>query len=147
MRILCAFVRPSLVGRWSVCPEASPKSRHRRGSTNIPFHLQLNMFFDKLPVPSHFTVLDKFGASVLIYLLICSVASMESKARKREYSIQVKQEWCKGCTICVEFCPEEVLAMDGNKVKVVNPQACKGCTLCELMCPDFAITVVRNGGK
>jgi len=59
----------------------------------------------------------------------------------------VKKEWCKGCAICVEFCPEGVLAMDGNKVKVVNLKACSGCTLCELMCPDFAVTVDKSGGE
>jgi 2-oxoglutarate ferredoxin oxidoreductase subunit delta len=61
---------------------------------------------------------------------------------KKKYSIEVREEWCKGCAICVEFCPEGVLEMDGSVVKVANRDACKGCNMCELMCPDFAISVV-----
>jgi 2-oxoglutarate ferredoxin oxidoreductase subunit delta len=60
---------------------------------------------------------------------------------RKTYLIQVREEWCKGCAICVEFCPEEVLVMDGSVVRVLNPDACKGCNMCELMCPDFAISV------
>lgn len=72
---------------------------------------------------------------------------MEKETKKREFSIQVKDGWCQGCAICVEFCPDGVLVMDGSKVKVANPKACRGCTLCELMCPDFAITVTKSGGE
>ncbi|KPJ50893.1 hypothetical protein AMJ40_01475 [candidate division TA06 bacterium DG_26] len=64
--------------------------------------------------------------------------------KKSRFLIRVRDEWCKGCAICVEFCPENVLVMDGNKVKVLNPEACKGCALCELMCPDFAIAVTKK---
>jgi 2-oxoglutarate ferredoxin oxidoreductase subunit delta len=58
-----------------------------------------------------------------------------------EIIIQIKEDWCKGCMICVEFCPEGVLAMENGKAKVVNLQACTACGLCELRCPDFAIVV------
>lgn len=72
---------------------------------------------------------------------------MKEEIKKNKFSILIKEEWCKGCAICVEFCPEKVLAMDGNKVKIVDLGACKGCTICELMCPDFAISVVRSDRK
>ena len=60
---------------------------------------------------------------------------------QNKIEVNIKEEWCKGCTICVEFCPHDVLAMDGAVAKVVNPEACTACMLCELYCPDFAITV------
>jgi 2-oxoglutarate ferredoxin oxidoreductase subunit delta len=72
---------------------------------------------------------------------------MEKKTKKKRYAIEVKKGWCKGCAICVEFCPEGVLAMEGNKVSVVDLDACRGCALCELMCPDFAIVVTEDSGK
>lgn len=60
--------------------------------------------------------------------------------RKRKKKIVVRREWCKGCRICVEFCPEDVLGLDlEDKIVVLNEEACTSCRLCELRCPDFAI--------
>jgi len=62
--------------------------------------------------------------------------------------IEIKQEWCKGCYICVELCPREVLERDEtafvrgfHPVVVVRPEDCSLCRLCELLCPDLAIAV------
>lgn len=55
--------------------------------------------------------------------------------------IAINRKWCKGCEICVEFCPKKTLAMDGDKAVVVALGACSRCMLCELRCPDFAISV------
>ena len=57
--------------------------------------------------------------------------------------IEINEKWCKGCDICVDFCPTDVLAMNGPVVEVVNLEACTGCGLCEIRCPDFAITVTK----
>ena len=61
-----------------------------------------------------------------------------------EIILTIKESWCKGCAICVEFCPQHVLAMENGKAKVVHLEACTACGLCELRCPDFAITVDRK---
>jgi 2-oxoglutarate ferredoxin oxidoreductase subunit delta len=54
--------------------------------------------------------------------------------------IEIRMDWCKGCGICVAFCPKEVLAMDENEKAVVErPDECDKCGLCELRCPDMAI--------
>lgn len=58
--------------------------------------------------------------------------------------ITIKKEWCKGCAICVEYCPHDVLAMNGAYPEVVNLEACTACQLCDVHCPDFAITVTKN---
>ncbi|MEA1922432.1 MAG: 4Fe-4S binding protein [Pseudomonadota bacterium] len=56
--------------------------------------------------------------------------------------ITIFSDWCKGCGICVAFCPKEVLSMDENRrVFVKNPEKCIACHMCELRCPDFAINV------
>ena len=58
--------------------------------------------------------------------------------------ISIKMERCKGCGICVAFCPKAVLAVDElGKVQVVQGDACIGCGQCELRCPDYAIFVDR----
>ena len=63
---------------------------------------------------------------------------------KTEISLDVKTEWCKGCGICVEFCPANVLELKDGKVNIKNLDACIQCGQCELRCPDFAIYL---GGK
>lgn len=54
---------------------------------------------------------------------------------------QINKKWCKGCGICVAFCPKQVLAIQDEKVAVVNEDACIKCKLCEMRCPDFAIFI------
>jgi 2-oxoglutarate ferredoxin oxidoreductase subunit delta len=62
---------------------------------------------------------------------------MEKKLAK----IEIIEKYCKGCHICVEFCPTKVLEMQGFVVAVKNLEACIKCMQCELRCPDFAIKV------
>ncbi len=62
---------------------------------------------------------------------------------KKDILITVVPGHCKGnlCNICVNYCPEKVLAMGFSSVEVVNVDACTKCMLCEIRCPDFAIFV------
>jgi 2-oxoglutarate ferredoxin oxidoreductase subunit delta len=63
---------------------------------------------------------------------------MNDNAKK--YIHIVRERYCKGCGICVAFCPKKVLALRG-KVVVEHPELCIGCSMCELRCPDYAIEV------
>ncbi|NVL93110.1 MAG: 4Fe-4S binding protein, partial [Desulfobacterales bacterium] len=46
------------------------------------------------------------------------------------------------CGICVEFCPEDALAMDEmEKAGLIHPKKCNSCGMCELRCPELAIEV------
>ena len=65
----------------------------------------------------------------------------EQSPAKKPAVIEVNIDWCKGCEICVAFCPKGVLEMEGGKCTVARPEDCSRCMLCELRCPDFAITV------
>jgi 2-oxoglutarate ferredoxin oxidoreductase subunit delta len=57
----------------------------------------------------------------------------------------INRDWCKGCGICVHFCPRKVLELDAfDKVVAVRPQDCVCCKLCELRCPDLAIEVMTE---
>ena len=57
------------------------------------------------------------------------------------------RQFCKGCRICVEFCPTQTLDLDDRlKVKVAHPDRCIGCRMCEYRCPDLAI-YVRKAAK
>ncbi len=68
-------------------------------------------------------------------------------AQTMRHRLEIEPAWCKGCNICVRFCPERCLALDGAlKVVVTDSTACTGCRLCEMLCPDFAIAVVAEEG-
>ena len=63
--------------------------------------------------------------------------------------IEIKDDWCKGCNICIDRCPVDALEESErlNKKGVRPPQLkrennCNYCRLCELLCPDLAITVI-----
>ncbi len=57
----------------------------------------------------------------------------------------INRDWCKGCSICVHFCPKKVLELDSQeKVVAVRPEDCICCKLCELRCPDLAIEVLTT---
>ena len=68
---------------------------------------------------------------------------MGGKAKLFEHVI--REHWCKGCNICVAFCPKNVLVLSGGKVSAEKPGDCIGCRLCEMRCPDFAIEVNEKG--
>ena len=57
--------------------------------------------------------------------------------------VVVNERYCKGCHICVEFCPTSVFEMQDFTAVVKNPEACIACMQCELRCPDFAVTVTQ----
>jgi 2-oxoglutarate ferredoxin oxidoreductase subunit delta len=57
-------------------------------------------------------------------------------------------ERCKGCSFCIEFCPEQVLvespAMNAKgyhypMVAEGKEGACVNCAFCKLVCPEFAV--------
>jgi 2-oxoglutarate ferredoxin oxidoreductase subunit delta len=63
-----------------------------------------------------------------------------SKAKLKEH--RINRDWCKGCGICVAFCPKTVLELDAqDKAVAVRLEDCIACRLCELRCPDLAIEV------
>ena len=64
----------------------------------------------------------------------------------------VSEDRCKGCGLCVGFCPQEILQMAQGRfnvkghhpVEVTDPDACTGCTMCATICPDVVFTVYRR---
>ena len=61
-------------------------------------------------------------------------------------ALAINKKFCKGCGICVAFCPKQVLALDElGKVHVVKGDDCIACGQCELRCPDYAIFVDKAG--
>ncbi|MCR5781060.1 MAG: 4Fe-4S binding protein [Bacteroidaceae bacterium] len=71
---------------------------------------------------------------------------------KMKGAIVVNTERCKGCSLCVEACPLDLIKLADKKVNLrgyryveqVNQDACTGCTSCAIVCPDGCITVYRK---
>ena len=65
--------------------------------------------------------------------------------------IEVNETFCKGCGLCVNFCPVKIIELDAAKLtpKGYHPatctasEKCTGCASCAMMCPDVAIKVWR----
>jgi len=73
---------------------------------------------------------------------------VEQLSEANQISIRIYRHYCKGCDICAEVCPKDVLRMEsvsdrweGSMVEIVDIEACNACMLCEYQCPDFAIEV------
>jgi 2-oxoglutarate ferredoxin oxidoreductase subunit delta len=69
---------------------------------------------------------------------------------KVQGAVIVDKEACKGCGVCVEACPEGVLALNREVNSrgyyysyMAKPELCIGCSNCGIVCPDTCITVYR----
>lgn len=65
--------------------------------------------------------------------------------------IEVNELYCKGCELCVEACPQNVLALNDERLtpKGYHPaylkaDGCTGCAICSIVCPEAALTVYRE---
>jgi 2-oxoglutarate ferredoxin oxidoreductase subunit delta len=65
--------------------------------------------------------------------------------RKKE--LKINQAWCKGCGICVAFCPKDALELVNGKAQLKENHQCIMCGLCELRCPDYAIYIDDDKGN
>jgi len=62
--------------------------------------------------------------------------------------VRVFTNWCKGCGLCIAFCPQQVFEANGEgRAKVAHPDQCTACDWCRLHCPDLAITVAHINGE
>ena len=65
--------------------------------------------------------------------------------------ITIDGELCKGCQICISFCPKDSISQsDKLNASGYSPasfngnETCTGCTKCAVVCPEVAIEVYRG---
>ena len=60
-------------------------------------------------------------------------------------TVHIRIERCKGCELCIEYCPTNVLALSagfnahGYHYPTVARDNCISCQACFTICPEFAI--------
>ena len=65
--------------------------------------------------------------------------------------IVIDDRFCKGCGICIRFCPKHSLEISKEVNSrgyympyVVDASVCSDCRQCQMLCPDFAIFIVKD---
>ncbi|MQY65506.1 MAG: 4Fe-4S dicluster domain-containing protein [Clostridia bacterium] len=65
--------------------------------------------------------------------------------------IIINIEQCKGCKLCVIFCPKQLIKLSEklnpagyHPAEFIDNGQCNSCGLCYQMCPDVAIEVWRD---
>jgi len=75
----------------------------------------------------------------------------ESEPDNKKFKISILKNRCKGCFVCIVFCPRKILEQSTEfnvkgyhpprLVEGVTAEQCSGCMFCQLACPEFAIYI------
>lgn len=65
--------------------------------------------------------------------------------------IEIEQDSCKGCELCIAFCPKKSISQADKlntsgylPAQYNDTGECTGCAICALVCPEVAIEVYRG---
>lgn len=68
--------------------------------------------------------------------------------------VKIEKDRCKGCELCILYCPLKSLELSstlnkrGVKFASFKKEAkCSGCGFCFLICPDNCIRIYKEDGK
>lgn len=68
-------------------------------------------------------------------------------------AVEFAAERCKGCGLCIIFCPKGIIVPDErinesgfHPATVVATDQCTACGICALMCPDLVIRIWKETG-
>ncbi|MCM8796015.1 MAG: 4Fe-4S binding protein [Candidatus Omnitrophica bacterium] len=64
--------------------------------------------------------------------------------------ITIDQNKCKGCLLCISFCPQGLITLSKklnkcgvNFVEFRDNGKCLGCLRCAIICPDCCISIYK----
>ena len=57
-------------------------------------------------------------------------------------TMTIREEACRGCEMCVDVCPTDVLSFsaESRKAEVLRVEDCIACLSCSYLCPSGAIS-------
>ena len=67
--------------------------------------------------------------------------------------VKIDSEKCKGCGLCVMYCPKNLLCLSDTinkkgvkpaEMKKSSKDKCSGCASCAIICPDCAIEIIES---
>ena len=68
--------------------------------------------------------------------------------KSNKFKVVVREDFCKGCNLCIDCCKKNVLQSSENLNKMgynfaepVRQEDCNGCMVCTLVCPELVIEV------
>ena len=68
--------------------------------------------------------------------------------------VYVIVERCKGCNLCIEYCPKKILEISEEFNEkgyhypiVIDEENCVNCKICEDICPEFSIYSIERKDK
>ena len=67
--------------------------------------------------------------------------------KKNKMRVFIDPDFCKGCELCINFCPENAMKVDENEYNVMGLHPvkwngdCSLCGICFSVCPDNAIEI------
>ena len=65
---------------------------------------------------------------------------------KRHKAMEINYDWCKGCGICIAFCPEDCFDISSlSQPLPTRLEVCTACLICVQRCPDYAIVIDEEG--
>ena len=83
-----------------------------------------------------------------------TLISRKKLSTTSRYRVKINEKLCKGCYLCIRFCPVGVFVRSSiigdlgyNIAEVASPEKCTGCKACLLYCPDFAVAVEKENDK
>ena len=72
---------------------------------------------------------------------------------QRHYKLKIAKDKCKGCQLCILYCPTKHLEFSdqlnkrGVKFAKTNNNKCIGCGFCFLICPDACIEIYEESSN
>jgi electron transport complex protein RnfB len=59
----------------------------------------------------------------------------------------IAEEWCIGCTLCLDVCPTDAILGSNKRMHTVIEPYCTGCELCVPVCPVDCISLENVTGE
>lgn len=72
-------------------------------------------------------------------------------AGNKKFKLVINSERCKGCGLCLEYCPKGALKVSEkynslgiHPMELGDESKCTGCSFCAISCPDAAIEIIED---